>query len=106
MTIKNKKVTLKDISTMTGYSISTISKSLKDSNEISVETKKRIRYLSDKLGYIPNKQALSLKFGRSFVIGYVVPSIEDSFYTRIFHGITCSQFSKNVPSHGNICCFE
>ena len=81
------KVTLKDLSKILGISISTVSKALNDSNEISSKTKKRVLKAAEKYGYQPNLIAKRLKFGKTFTIAVVIPSIQDSFFVRVLHGI-------------------
>lgn len=87
MDIPKKKVTIRDIARITGFSISTVSKSFNGSYEISEETKNKINEVAKLLGYRPNKAALTLRSGKNYVIGVVIPSIEDAFYARVFHGI-------------------
>ena len=87
MDVPKKKVTIRDVAKITGYSISTVSKSFNGSYEISEETKNKINEVAKILGYRPNKAALTLRSGRNYVIGVVIPSIEDPFYARVFHGI-------------------
>ena len=53
------RVTLKELSSILGFSISTISKALNGSNEISTITKKRVKEIAKKYNYRPNKIASS-----------------------------------------------
>ncbi|WP_108867798.1 LacI family DNA-binding transcriptional regulator [Aquimarina aquimarini] len=56
-----KRITLKDISRLSGFSISTISKALHDNSDISQKTKKKIREVARIYNYVPNFLAKSLK---------------------------------------------
>jgi LacI family transcriptional regulator len=47
-------INLKKLSEELGLSISSVSKALRDSHEISAETKKRVMALAEKLNYQPN----------------------------------------------------
>jgi LacI family transcriptional regulator len=84
---QKKRITIKDIAEITGFSISTVSKAFNESYEISEETKNKINEVAKSNGYRPNKAALSLRSGKNFVVAVVMPSVEDPFYARIFHGI-------------------
>ena len=66
---------------------STVSKALKDSHEISDETKKKVLALAAKLNYIPNPYASSLRKKKSKTIAVVLPEVADSFFSLIINGI-------------------
>jgi len=91
----NKRVTIRDIARRTGYSVSTVSKALNDSHEISEATRQQIIKVCNEHGYIPNKTALSLRSGKNYVIAFIIPSIEDTFYARISHGIQHEVINTN-----------
>lgn len=77
------KVTLKEMAKALNMSVSTVSKALNDSHEISASTKDQVKLLSDKLGYQPNPLAKYLKLGRSNNIGVILPSIGNPFHSQI-----------------------
>ena len=80
-------ITLKQLSSILGVSISTISKALNDSHEISDSTKKRIVELAKLHNYQPNKIAVGLKSGKTNTIAVVIPSVQNSFFARALYGI-------------------
>ena len=80
-------ITLKELSSILGVSISTISKALNDSHEISEATKKRIKELAKLHNYQPNKIALGLKSGKTNTIAVVIPSVQNAFFARVLFGI-------------------
>ncbi|CAI8227511.1 MAG: HTH-type transcriptional regulator DegA [Formosa sp. Hel1_33_131] len=80
-------ITLKQLSSILGVSISTISKALNDSHEISDATKKRIVELAKLHHYQPNKIAVGLKSGKTNTIAVVIPSVQNSFFARALYGI-------------------
>lgn len=79
-----QSITLKELSNILGVSVSTVSKALNDSPEISEPTKKRIKDLAKLHNYQPNKVAVNLKSGKTFTIGVVIPSIQNFFFARYF----------------------
>ncbi|MES2826968.1 MAG: LacI family DNA-binding transcriptional regulator [Bacteroidota bacterium] len=83
----NNSVTLKDIAQALNLSISTISKSLNDSYEISVETKDRVLAYAKANHYSPNRMAKGLKEGKSRSIGVVVCSLDNNFVSQMLDGI-------------------
>jgi DNA-binding LacI/PurR family transcriptional regulator len=80
-------VTIKDIAKALGLSTSTVSRALRDSYEISPETKKIVLEYAKEINYRPNPIALSLKEKRSRSIGIVVSEIANSFFSQAINGI-------------------
>lgn len=82
-----KNTTLKELSKILGVSISTISKALNDSHEISEATKERIKEAAALYNYQPNRIAVNLKSGKTNTIGVILPSIKNFFLSRVLRGI-------------------
>jgi len=85
--MKFEAVTIKDIAKALGLSTSTVSRALRDSYEISPETKKLVLEYAEKINYQPNPIALSLKEKRSRSIGVIVCEIANSFFSQVINGI-------------------
>lgn len=92
--MKFEAVTIKDIAKALGISTSTVSRALRDSYEISPETKQLVLDCAEKLNYRPNPIALSLKERRSLSIGVVVCEIANSFFSQIINGIESIAYDK------------
>ena len=92
------KITLKKIAKEFGVSISTVSKALKDSHEISEETKERIKAFAKFYHYKPNSLALRLRSQKNMVIGIVIPEIVHHFFSTVIRGIeyVCNEKGYNV----------
>ena len=82
-----RKITLKHIAQELGVSISTVSKALKNSAEISDRTKEKIQVFAKLYNYKPNNVAISLKNKRTKNIGVIIPDIVHHFFTTVFRGI-------------------
>lgn len=85
--MKFEAVTIKDIAKALGLSTSTVSRALRDSYEISPETKKLVLEYAEKINYQPNPIALSLKERRSRSIGVIVCEIANPFFSQVINGI-------------------
>ena len=83
----NKRITIKQIAQALHVSISTVSKALNDSYEISEETKKRIQDYAKEHKYKPNTLALSLQNKKTKTIGIILPNILNHFFARVLSGI-------------------
>jgi len=85
--MKFEALTIKDIAKALGLSTSTVSRALRDSYEISPETKKLVLEYAEKNNYHPNPIALSLKERRSRSIGIIVCEIANSYFSQAINGI-------------------
>ncbi len=81
------RTTLAGMSKDLGLSISTVSKSLSGSSEISLSTQTRVRNFAKLCNYIPNNFASSLRKGYTNTIGLVIPNILNPFYAKVLAGI-------------------
>jgi LacI family transcriptional regulator len=82
-----ESVDLKKLAKLLNLSPSTISKALRDSFDISKETKARVIALAAELNYQPNPHASSLRRHRSKIIAVVIPEIANNFFTLAVNGI-------------------
>jgi LacI family transcriptional regulator len=92
--MKYEAVTIKDIAKALGLSTSTVSRALRDSYEISPETKKTVIEYAQQINYRPNPIALSLKEKRSRSIGIIVCEIANSFFSQAINGIESIAYDK------------
>lgn len=81
------RITLKDIAKELEVSISTVSKALKNSEEISRDTKDKVQAFAKLYNYKPNNIAVSLKNRRTKNIGVIIPDIVHYFFTTVIRGI-------------------
>jgi LacI family transcriptional regulator len=80
-------VNLKKLAKELGLAVSTVSRALRDSHEISQETKERVKALAEEWGFQPNAHASSLRQNKSKTIGVIIPEIENNFFSQIINGI-------------------
>lgn len=84
---KKRHISLKDLAKELGVSVSTVSRALNDSYEISPEMRERVKTLAEEWNYRPNPFALSLLKNTPHIIGIIVPDIVTHFYSSIISGI-------------------
>lgn len=82
-----RKITLKQIAKELDVSISTVSKSLRNSNEISEDTREKVQAFAKLYNYRPNNIALSLKNRKTKTIGVIIPEIVHHFFSTVIKGI-------------------
>ncbi len=89
------KITIKTLAKELGLSIASVSKALKDSHEISSETKKKVLAMAEKLNYVPNPYASSLRKQKSKTIAVILPEVADNFFSLAINGIQSVAETKN-----------
>ena len=82
-----RKITLKQIAQELDVSISTVSKALRNSAEISDDTKQKVQAFAKLYNYRPNNIALSLKNRRTNTIGIIIPEIVHHFFSNVISGV-------------------
>lgn len=98
--------TLKDISNITGYSVTTVSRALKDGEDVKENTRDYIKSVAKKMGYSVNLQGLSLRTGINYNICMIMPLLRDDGLDRdvgniaLISGITAAL--ENTPYKLNI----
>ena len=79
---------IKDIARLSGVSISTISRVINNSANVSPEVKARIEAVLAETGYRPNALAKELQQKKTNSIGVLLPRIDLGTFAAIFDGIT------------------
>jgi LacI family transcriptional regulator len=74
------KITLKDISNKTGFTRNTVSRALKDKDDISPATRKLIQDVAKELGYVGNTLAGSLRSGLTRSIAVILPDVSNAHF--------------------------
>ena len=81
------RITLKELARLLNVSVSTVSKALNDSSEISPKTIERVKELAALHNYRPNPTAVNLKSSKSGTVGVIIPNISNSFFANVLSGI-------------------
>jgi len=76
-------VTIKDISRITGISVSTVSRALRYPEQVSEKKRKIILSMADELGYIPNLNASNLRTNASKNIGFIINDVQNTFFNQL-----------------------
>ena len=82
-----KNITLKEIASTLGISITTVSKALKNYPDVSEKTKKAVKELAENLNYTPNSFAVNLRTKESKTIGLIIPEVTHHFFANIIKAI-------------------
>jgi LacI family repressor for deo operon, udp, cdd, tsx, nupC, and nupG len=80
-------LSMQDIATAAGVSLSTVSRALAGSPRVAPGTRTRIRRLANELGYVPSAIAHALATSRSYSLGMVVMDITDPFISELVRAV-------------------
>ena len=81
-------VRMKDIARDLGVSVVTVSKVLRNHEDISEQTRQRVLKRMKELDYEPNLAARALVTGRTLTIGLVVPDLVHPFFSEVAKGLS------------------
>ena len=83
----DSRVTLRDIALECGYSVNTISRALRGDSRLPGETRRRITEAADRLGYIRNNSASSLRSGHSYTVAVIQGDLTNMHYMTLLNEI-------------------
>jgi LacI family transcriptional regulator len=80
-------VTIKDIAKRLNISVSTVSRALRDTYDVSQDTRDKVLAMANELNYKPNLNAIGLAQGRTHNIGVILPFITNYYFSTVITGI-------------------
>lgn len=75
--------TIKDIASICGVSVSTVSRAINDAEGISSTTRRKILATIEKTGYVPDANARNLKISKNKTIAVLIKGITNPFFTPL-----------------------
>lgn len=89
-------ITIKDIAKASGFSTSTVSRALADSELIPEKSRNKIKEIAKEMGYIPNLTAKNLKFKSSRNVGVINFVDEELGYAHSFFSGILNSFIREM----------
>jgi len=78
-----KRVTLQDIAKKTGYSLTAVSRALRNMSDIGPEATSYIQQTAKEMGYVANQTAVALRYGRTNIITVIVVNLTNPYFSII-----------------------
>lgn len=98
-------VTIRDIARAANVSVATVSRTLNDKSCVTDEMRERVLSTAEKLGYVPNSAAKTLKTNSTHTIGVMVSDISNPDYISIIRTmediVQARQYSLMLCSTGD-----
>ena len=80
--MKPSTITIKKLSYLSGYSISTVSKALNNKVDVSITARNSIKAIAEEINYVPNNYAVALRVKKSQTIAVVLPEVTKKSYNQ------------------------
>lgn len=90
---------MEDVAREAGVSIATVSRYINGRpGAMSEATRRRLREVIERLGYVPNQAAQTLKTGRTKLVGVVLANIAHPYWSGVLAGVEegCQEFGYSV----------
>lgn len=93
--LDDKRISIKDLAKITGYSVATVSRVLNNKEgKYSEKTKEKVLAAIEETNYETNSIAKSLRVRKTNTIAVVIPDLSNSFFARLVQEIETLLFSN------------
>ena len=79
--------TIRDVATLAGVSVATVSRTLQQPERVSPKTRHRVMEAIDSTGYKPNLLAVKFRSGKTHNLVVLVPTVANVFFARVISGM-------------------
>lgn len=93
-------VSMKDVAAACGVSVATVSKALSNHRDIGENTRRQVKEVAARMGYLPNQSARYLKTNRSYNIGVLFSDAGKSGLTHDFFNGVLQSFKITAEERG------
>jgi LacI family repressor for deo operon, udp, cdd, tsx, nupC, and nupG len=85
---------IKEVARLAAVSTATVSRTLANPHQVSPETRARVMAAVDKVGYVPNPAARSLRLRKTHMVLVVLPDLGNIFFSQVLRGIEEELFAN------------
>ena len=93
--MRNKATGLKEIAFELNVSVNTVSRALRDCDDISSQTKEKVRKKAIELGYLSNSTVQFLKRDNRQLIAIILNNFKNDFFVEICEKLVKKAISEN-----------
>jgi LacI family transcriptional regulator len=90
------KATIRDIASLAGVSIATVSRVLNDRPDVAPETREAVLQVVREHGFSLNRGARGLSAGRTGIVGVTLPFVHAAYFAFILSGITEALYEQDM----------
>lgn len=81
------EINIKSIANALSISISTVSRALQNNPKIGLKTREKVLEKAKELSYVPNPASMFLQGKKMFVIGIIVPALDEEFFAKVINTV-------------------
>ncbi|CAG9297619.1 gluconate operon transcriptional repressor GntR [Celerinatantimonas diazotrophica] len=85
--MKNKRPTLLDVANQVGVTKMTVSRYLRQPENVALATGSKIQHAIDELGFVPSRAPEILANSKSYAIGVLLPSLTNQVFAQVLRGL-------------------
>ena len=98
--------TIKDVARVAGVSVATVSRALNGAENVTAETRQRVRAAALELRFTPSSAARSLITRRTHTVGALLPDLYGEYFSELIRGIDLKARARGLhllvsSSHGD-----
>jgi len=82
-----RSTTIQDVAEAAGVSVSTVSRVLNNKDDVSMETREKVRHVIDELNYSSSLAAKGMRSHHTNVIGLIMPDVASPYSVEILKGV-------------------
>lgn len=91
-------VKIQEVAKLAGVSLTTVSHAINHRERVSPALRAKVEAAIEELGYVPNRQAQSLRTGRTNVIAIMIPDICAPYYTEMVRSMQTALVGDGVDA--------
>ena len=90
------RATIRDIASLAGVSIATVSRVLNDRPDVSDETREAVMRVVRERGFSTNRGARGLSLGRTGIVGLTLPFVHAAYFSGILAGAAEALYERDM----------
>ena len=91
-----RRATIRDIASLAGVSIATVSRVLNDRPDVSDETREAVMRVVRERGFSTNRGARGLSLGRTGIVGLTLPFVHAAYFSGILAGAAEALYERDM----------
>ncbi|MEO0567086.1 MAG: LacI family DNA-binding transcriptional regulator [Pseudomonadota bacterium] len=82
-----KKANLRDVARVSGVSVTTVSRVINSSTQVSESTREAVEAAMESLHFVPSAAARAVNFGRTYVVGALIPTLDNAVFANFLEAL-------------------
>ena len=93
---RSKRANLRDVASLAGVSVATVSRVLNTPGKVSPATRQRVQAVITDLKFVPSAAARAINSGRTRMVAALLPTLDNAIYARAVNGLEAQLAEKDM----------